>query len=492
METTTKQIHNFNPGDLFDGRYRLVKRAGSGGFADVWKAEDTLRKNRVIALKIYTRLDDEGIKDMSDEYDETEDIQHPNLLTGNHFGVMGNIPYLEMRFCEGGNLSGKAGKFGSDELHHVVRDIASGLAYLHQEGIVHQDIKPENILYDSHRNRYMLADFGISGKSRSRLSQSVNKVDTTLSMTESYAPPEKFSGNLDDVAPDIKGDIFSLGMTILELAAGRLPFDPPMATGREMLYSQGRLRLDFSKISDPTLRFIVGQCLAYRKADRPTAADVLRWLNEGAIADDRERPKETHGVKPPTTKVKLGDSSGIKPATGQEIKPPKPPKPPKPTPNPNPNFKWVYVVIVAALVVAAIVLIPRFMSGGDSAGSGDTVLLSDYDTRYGQWTGPSVDGKPEGEGVLVYYDDDADGRTRYEGTMQQGKRVDDDAVLYYKSGNTYRGEFVDDELSKGRMTLQADGLYFDGEFKNNQPYSGTWYWTDDGSVYSKVVKGKEM
>lgn len=290
MESDTRAIYTFREGDMFDNRYRLVRRVGSGGFADVWQAEDTLRRNKIVALKIYTRLDEEGIKEMSDQYNETEEIKHPNLLTGKHFGAVGNIPYLEMRYCAGGSLAQRVGSMSHSELHHMLREICSGLAYLHNEGIVHQDIKPDNILFDTDTgcNRFLLADFGISSKIRTRLSKSVNKANMSLSMTEAYAPPEKFSGNLSDIEPDTKGDIFSLGMTLYELVVGQLPFTPPMATGREMLYSQGRLRLDCSKIADKRLRTIVQRCTQYRKKDRPTAKEILFML-DGNVYEEKQK-----------------------------------------------------------------------------------------------------------------------------------------------------------------------------------------------------------
>lgn len=477
METVNKAIHAFKEGDIFDNRYRLVKRAGSGGFADVWKAEDTLRKNKVVALKIYTRLDDDGIKAMSDEYDETEDIQHPNLLTGNHFAAMGNIPYLEMRFCDGGNLSNRAGQMSDEELRHVLHDIASGLAYLHQEGIVHQDIKPENILLDTKHDRYMLADFGISGKSRSRLSRSVNMSNMTLSMTEAYAPPEKFSGNLADIEPDTKGDIFSLGMTMYELTVGQLPFQIPMATGREMLLQRGQLRLDYSKIGNQAIRRIVERCMSYRKEDRPTAEGILEML-DGKDSEQKKQPQE----KPSTIKVKVDGGGQKKP------EPPQPPKPSKAQSHPQPNRKWIYVAIVVVTALLAVLVLNNKRTNNDS--TPESTEMNDFDVQQGKWTGPIEDGKPTGKGILVYKDNDKDGRAKYDGNMQQGLREDDEAVLTYKNGNTYTGSFVNDQFGNGRLTLKNDGLYFQGDFKKDKPYNGTWYW-EDGTVYSKVVNGVE-
>ena len=342
MDTEARQIHNFQAGDLFDRHYRLLEHVGSGGFADVWKAKDEL-VDTIVALKIYTRLDKEGISELAKEYKEMRGIKHPNLLTGNRFDASGNIPYLEMDYCDGGSLYGKLGRLGNDELRHVLRDIAGGLAYLHREGIVHQDIKPENILYDTKKDRYLLSDFGISGKSRTRLSHSVNKANMTLSMTEAYAPPEKFSGNLADIEPDTKGDIFSLGMTLYELAIGQLPFSPPMATGREMLLQRGQLQLDYSQIKDPQLRKIVEDCTKYRKEDRLTANAVLAMIGE---------KKKNDGGRPPTIEINMNgggqqDTSTKKTGTLGT-------NPPTPPSTSDHELWWIYLVVTVLVAVLTV------------------------------------------------------------------------------------------------------------------------------------------
>lgn len=483
MNTDTVQIHNFHEGEKFHEHYRLLEHVGSGGFADVWRAKDEL-VDTIVALKIYTRLDKEGISELAKEYKEMRGIKHPNLLTGNHFDASGNIPYLEMDYCDGGSLAKKVGKMESNELKNMLRDIAMGLECLHHEGIVHQDIKPENILYDTEHYRYLLSDFGISSKSRTRLSHSVNKANMSLSMTEAYAPPEKFSGNVDDLVPDVKGDIFSLGMTVFELSVGKLPFDPPMATGREMLYGQGRLQLDYSKISDPMLRRIVERCTRYNKKERLSAGDILLMLD----GKEPERQERT-GTKPPTVTVRVNDQTGSGPDAAGNNGGRQKPGPP----TPRPNLRWVYVGVAVAFIIAAIVFVPKLLRG-DGTGLDDSfdTMATGYDlyTDYGSWAGAAVDGKPDGEGFLLYESDDKDGRSSYSGKMRKGLREDNDAELTYRNGNTYKGSFVNDEFGNGILTLKADGLYFKGDFKKDKPYNGTWYWTD-GTVYSKVTNGVE-
>ncbi len=324
---------------MFDNRYRLVARAGSGGFADVWRAEDTLRNDRVVALKIYTRLDDDGIKQMSLEYNETEYIQHPNLLTGNHFAAVGNIPYMEMRYCDGGSLAKRVGSMDSGEIRNVLHDVLSGLAYLHLQGIVHQDIKPENILHDSTHNVYMLADFGISGKSRTRLSKSVQRDSNSVSMTLAYAPPEKFSSNPVDREPSTKGDIFSLGVTLYELVTGTLPFEQPVNTGERMLNCEGNVKVYFDNIADPTLRQMAQRCIQYRKENRPTAEELLTMLD--GKTEPQPEPHQSGG----NNTVHLNDTS----VTEQHNSAPKN----------KPDSKWLYIAIAAVAILVAVVHFSR-------------------------------------------------------------------------------------------------------------------------------------
>ena len=267
-------IHQFKSGDLFNGRYQLEKLVGVGGFADVWKALDT-DTNTTIALKIYTRLDDDGIDELSAEYKRMRNINHPNLLRADHFDRWDNIPYLEMKFCGGGSLDKRIGKLTDLEAMAIIRDLSEGLKFLHQNGIIHQDIKPANVLIDE-QGRYVLSDFGISSKSKTKLSKSVNIAKQNTSMTEDYAPPEKFSSKAVDRMPDKKGDIFSLGISLYELITGNLPFDN-LSTGRQLQYEN--IELDFSEIRDDRIRKIVAWCMQREKEKRPSASEIVNFLN---------------------------------------------------------------------------------------------------------------------------------------------------------------------------------------------------------------------
>ena len=321
-----KAIHKFKSGDIFDDRYTLEKLIGVGGFADVWKAVDNTTHSTV-ALKIYTNLDDDGINDLSEEYTRMQNINHTNILKADHFDRDGNIPYLVMKFCGGGSLDKKIGRMENEDVLKVIKDMASGLSYLHQCNIVHQDIKPANILIDDSSGTpvYVLSDFGISSKTKTRLSHSVNQKNQGTSMTEAYAPPEKFSSKKEDRRPDRKGDIFSFGISIYELVTGGLPFDE-LSTGRQLQYDDAEV--DFDDIEDETIRDIVERCMEPNKEDRPSAEDILNLLD--GKGSRKPRRGSGHNSRKTVRVPNAGDSDNAI----------------------NANFKWIIlsvIIIVAAL-----------------------------------------------------------------------------------------------------------------------------------------------
>ncbi len=301
-------------GYLFAERYRLEKFLGAGGFAVVWRAYDTLT-NTSVALKIFTNLDDQSIQDLASEYRTVQDISHPAIIRAEHFDRIGNNPYLVMKFADGGNLAGKVGLLNPSEVMAMMRHITRALEYIHQRNLIHQDIKPANILVDHSDNitQYVLSDFGISSKSRTRLSQSVKDAGKGDCLTYAYAPPEKFSPRREERLPNPKGDIFSLGITAYELLTGHLPFDD-LDTGRELFYHP-EVKIDFSEISDNRLRNIIAACLQANPGKRPNASQLKQLLdgkNAQQVQNAQNGPKTSYGPfhEAPSVKVKRVDNTG--------------------------------------------------------------------------------------------------------------------------------------------------------------------------------------
>ena len=250
----------------FHNRFRLVEKKGSGSFGEVWLAHDE-QLNMEVAIKVYISLDERGINDFKSEYRNTFGLSHPNLLHAYHFDLCDNRPYLVMPYCPDSAVS-LVGCADEATLWRFLRDVASGLAYLHRMDIVHHDIKPDNVLIDRDGS-FLITDFGISTRLRSTLQRN--------SLRDAYSAGP--SGSLPYMAPELfdlsagavlATDIWALGATLYEMASGELPF---FGQGGAMLLkgaTVGYPQLPYSKGMIDTII----QCLAKEPWDRPTAKEL--------------------------------------------------------------------------------------------------------------------------------------------------------------------------------------------------------------------------
>lgn len=261
----------FQPNTLFHDHYTLVRLIGRGGFSEVWLAQDKYT-GLDLALKIYAPnggLDSDGIEAFAGEIRRVYNLNHPNLLKPQHFDVCDGMPYLVMPYCANGSVTKRAGHISEDEIWKVLHDVAAGLAYLHEHNIVHQDIKPDNILQaaDGH---YLITDFGISARTRATLSktQSMNNIG---SGTAAYMAPERFSTN---PAPTFASDVWALGDTLYELIAGSVPFGDGTLPGG-LLQKNGAEMSSLPASISNSLREVIEKSVSVNPWDRPSAKDLV-------------------------------------------------------------------------------------------------------------------------------------------------------------------------------------------------------------------------
>ena len=248
-------------------RYTLKEFKGSGSFGEVWLAHDDVI-DCYVALKIYISLDPRGIEEFRSEYVTTQGLSHPNLLTTDYYDIWEHRPFLVMKYCANGSSSSLVGKMDERLLWQFIHDVASGLEYLHDlpDPIIHQDIKPDNILIDDN-NRFLITDFGISKRVRSTMrKQSRRAVGAGAT---AYMGPERFESNS---APVKASDIWSLGASIYELAMGELPFS---GLGGGMQKNGAELPSLDNKWSRD-LDMIMKSCLTKETWDRPTAGQIRK------------------------------------------------------------------------------------------------------------------------------------------------------------------------------------------------------------------------
>ncbi|MCQ2324621.1 MAG: serine/threonine protein kinase [Paludibacteraceae bacterium] len=257
---------------LFANRYELIKLLGRGGFSEVWLAKDNWTHLK-IALKVYAPgqgMDANGLQEFCGELASVYDLNHSNLLKPQHVDTWENMPYLIMAYCSEGSCASKVGQMSEDAMWKFIHDVASGLAYLHSKDVVHQDIKPDNILIDDSGN-YLITDFGVSTRARSTLRKSV--VSSTAGGTTAYMGPERFS---KQPAPTKASDIWSFGAMCFELLEGEVPFGE---IGGGMQKGGAEIPAIQANVSD-ALKFTITKMLQKETWDRPIAKTLIEWTND--------------------------------------------------------------------------------------------------------------------------------------------------------------------------------------------------------------------
>ncbi|MDQ0416961.1 serine/threonine protein kinase [Croceifilum oryzae] len=209
-------------GHKLDNRYELVEQIGGGGMATVYKAIDLVLE-RFVAVKIlnHSLLDDQVfVNRFVFEARATAKLSHPHVVKVFDAGVDDQNYYIVMEHVEGQTLKqyiSQHGPLEETEAVHIMRQICLGLAHAHNQGIIHRDIKPQNIIYSTEDATYKVADFGIS-----RVMQETNSFTQTGKVVGSvhYMSPEQITEQPVSFATDL----YSLGVVFFELLAGRPPY----------------------------------------------------------------------------------------------------------------------------------------------------------------------------------------------------------------------------------------------------------------------------
>lgn len=278
-------------GKLFDGRYKLIRTLSTdGGTADVWLAIDintvdnpdfiggdtngvsAEETGMMVAIKIYrpkNALDIEGEQRFRGEYKVVHNCRHTNLLQPTNFSICDETPYLELPYCKNGSSEKLIGRnMDEKDIWKFIFDVSSGLSYLHAciPQIVHQDIKPANVLIDDYNN-YAITDFGISSQGGDK---HVSYFDEDNSGTMAYMAPERFKENYKPVA---ESDIWAFGATLYEILTGSVPFGEE--GGRSQLEKNMKVGAMGGKIPKDVQR-LVFSCLSLNPKERPTANQIIK------------------------------------------------------------------------------------------------------------------------------------------------------------------------------------------------------------------------
>jgi serine/threonine protein kinase len=294
-KTLQTPVQIMRPGTIIAGKYRVAQELGRGGMGVVYKAED-LKLKRAVALKFLPPhlMDSPELKErFLIEAQAAAALNHPNICVIHEVSESEDRPYIAMEYVEGETLRDRVrkGPLKPEEAVDIVSQVAAGLGEAHGKGIIHRDVKSANIMVTP-KGRAKVMDFGLA---KLRGGSSLTKSQTTLG-TVAYMSPEQARG--DDL--DQRTDIWSLGVVLYELLAGKLPFqgEHDQTVIYSILHKEPGSLTKLRPGLAPELEHIAFQALTKKAADRYRTMEEFRE-DLAAIAE---------GLKPLKAKARPSDS----------------------------------------------------------------------------------------------------------------------------------------------------------------------------------------
>ena len=267
---------------IVNNRYRIERNVGRGGMAEVFLAHDLLL-DRPVALKVlfaeYAN-DPNFVERFRREAQSAAGLTHPNIVAVYDWGKVNNTYFIAMEFVQGRTLASvlkEKLRLDARQASDIAVDIASALGFAHENGVVHRDIKPGNILIGS-MGQVKVADFGIARALGAAVEDGLTQTGSVMG-TATYLSPEQAQGS----QPDPRSDIYSLGVVMYEMAAGRVPFigDNAVGIAYQQVHGVPPALSEFVTDVPPEFEAIVAKCMA-KSAER-------RYAKAGALRDDLRR-----------------------------------------------------------------------------------------------------------------------------------------------------------------------------------------------------------
>ena len=267
-------------GMIVGERYEVVGKVGTGGMADVYKAKDH-KLNRFVAMKVLKqefREDTNFIKKFKTEAQSAAGLTHPNVVNVFDVGEDQGVHYIVMELVEGITLKeyiSKKGKLSVKEATSIAIQVSMGLEAAHNHGVVHRDVKPQNIIISTD-GKVKVTDFGIARAASS------NTISSNAMGSVHYSSPEQVRGGYSDE----KSDIYSLGITMYEMVTGVVPFEGDTTVSIAIKHLQEEMEppSDYTPDLPFSLEQIIFKC-TQKSVDRryPNMEEVIADLKHSLI-----------------------------------------------------------------------------------------------------------------------------------------------------------------------------------------------------------------
>ncbi|HEU4585851.1 MAG TPA: protein kinase, partial [Gemmatimonadaceae bacterium] len=315
--------------------YELGPELGRGGMAIVYRATD-IRLRRDVAIKVLPpemafRADVR--RRFLREAETAAQLDHPNIVPIYSVDERGGLVYFVMALVDGENLSARLarGRPPIEETRGILGDVADALAYAHSRGVIHRDIKPDNIIVRREDGRALVTDFGIA---RAAEADSHLTATGVAVGTPAYMSPEQALGERD---VDGRSDIYSLGIVAYQLLTGALPFTAANTPAMMMKHvsEMPPPLLQARPDLPPGLAAAVERAIAKRPEDRWQDAAAFR----DALANEGAAPwlHETRAMRSPSAPW-TGDRGARPPSSAPSVPPPAPPSAPPPRTSPPTRY----------------------------------------------------------------------------------------------------------------------------------------------------------
>jgi eukaryotic-like serine/threonine-protein kinase len=357
---------------LFDGRYRILRKLGAGGMANVYLAEDQ-ELGRRVAIKILNDRhanDEQFVERFRREAKNAAGLSHPNIVSIFDRGEAEGTYYIAMEYLDGRSLKELITTRGPAPIHVAVdyaRQVLAALRLAHRQGLVHRDIKPHNVLVDA-EGRVKVTDFGIARAGPSQMTE-----EGSIIGTAQYLSPEQAQGA--PVTPS--SDLYSVGIVLYELLTGTVPFagETPVELAMKHL----------SKVPDPPSRlrpevprdldFVVMRALAKSPEERYESADEM----------DADLARVARGVSVSPETEEAATSIIARPITAATVvAPPAAPRPPPPVyydyeePPERRRPFWPWLLALGLLVLAGFAGWLAYNQIQDQLNASKPVTVGDY------------------------------------------------------------------------------------------------------------------
>lgn len=280
-------------GSVVDGRYTVLERIGSGGMADVWLADDSHLQRRVALKVLHTRFaqDKEFVERFRREAEAAAGLQHPNIVAVFDRGEFEGTYYIAMQYLEGRTLKQviDAG-VTPEQAAGLIRQVLEGARFAHRHGVVHRDLKPQNVIVDA-EGTATVTDFGIAQAGVSEITQAGSVLGTPH-----YLSPEQAQG----FEVTAVSDLYSIGVMLYEALTRRVPFeaDSAVAIAMKQVSQAPQRPSSINPQVSPALDAVVMRALEKEPGQRFQSADAFIAALDAALKDPGGGAENTAAFAP--------------------------------------------------------------------------------------------------------------------------------------------------------------------------------------------------